>query len=68
MKPKNLEKKLVLNKKTIANLKNEKMNNVLGGYYITYGNDSCGNTQCYSVRVTICQILSMCICMETPDC
>ena len=54
MKSKTFSIKLSLNKKTIANLKNKEMKNVIGGYPGTYGPYSCPNTICYTIYYPHC--------------
>ncbi|MCU0288075.1 MAG: class I lanthipeptide [Acidobacteria bacterium] len=56
MKPKNFNKKLMLNKKTVAHLDNNEMNKAHGGVHPsaiggcpTYGRGSCP-TECYTVE------------------
>lgn len=55
MKPKKLDKRLSLNKRTISNLENKKLNEVLGGapsidtLCKTWGGNSCEGTICYSI-------------------
>jgi natural product precursor len=49
MKTKTFSPKLSLNKKTIANLNNKEMKNLIGGIPITWGPNSCFNTICYTM-------------------
>jgi hypothetical protein len=58
MKTKNFQKKLVLKKKTIANLNNEKMGAVIGG--CIPGTPSCPTSPHF------CESIDYCI--VTPDC
>jgi hypothetical protein len=48
MKTKNLSPKLSLNKKTIANLNNKEMKNLIGGYPATFGPNSCEFNVCHT--------------------
>ncbi len=52
MKAKKFGRKLMLNKKTIANLRSEEMNAVLGGVQITDSNPS--NCHCPKTILTSC--------------
>lgn len=52
MKVKRFQKKLVLNKKTIANLEDREMKRVIGGEHPPTG--SIGEICCYTTSVVIC--------------
>jgi hypothetical protein len=58
MKPKALKKRLVLNKKTIADLGNKKMVDVHGGFET---NTRCEGTSCGLVRICPWTCIDTCI-------
>ena len=57
MKPKKMNKRLFLNKKTITNISLDEMRNVKGGTgdHVTYGATSC-YTLCNTYMPTACQL------------
>ncbi len=54
MKSKNLSKRLILNKKTIADLNGSEMKNVVGGVFEA-------GIRCDSVYSTICESVVICV-------
>lgn len=69
MKRKRINKKLVLNKSTVANLEDDKMNKVRGGTLNTSNDDPCN---CNTSRFRPCQCNTSdaepCNCTFVPNC
>ena len=64
MKQKKLQKKLVLNKKTVANLKKENQKDIVGG--ATYF--SCYETLCTCETVVCCPYTEAIFCPKSSPC